>query len=80
MKTNQGLVKWVVLVVIAVIILSILGIDIRRAVESPTTRENFSYLTQIILWIWDAFLRDFVFFIWERAILPLIHTLSSLKK
>lgn len=79
MKTDQGFIKWIVLVILGVVILSLLGIDIKEAIESPTTQHNFSYLTQAILWVWNTFLKDMIFFIWERAILPLIHTLSNLR-
>ncbi len=68
MKKDQGFIKWIVLIVIAVVILSILGIDIKQAIESPTAQHNFSYLTQACLWVWD------------HVILPLIHILSGLKK
>jgi hypothetical protein len=66
MKTQQGLIKIIVIIVIAVLILSFLGIDIKQAIESPTTKHNFSYITQAILWVWNS------------IILPIIHTLQAL--
>lgn len=65
MKTEQGFIKTIILVVVALIIISFLGIDIKQVIDSPTTQHNFSYVTQGILYIWDHFLKVPVLFLWN---------------
>jgi hypothetical protein len=80
MKKDQGFIKLIIIIVIAIIILGFLGIDIKQVVESPTTQHNFSYVTQVLLYIWDHFLKVPAMFIWDTVILPLIHRLAEMKK
>jgi len=52
-KREAGLVKLIILIVIAVLILSYLGINIQRIAESETGRANFAYLWEIVVKIGD---------------------------
>lgn len=71
-KTNEGFIKWIIIIVIALIILGYYGFDIRRAVESPTAQSNLNYAQQGVLYVWDHFLRYIVEFVWNNLILPLL--------
>ncbi|MCX6712357.1 MAG: hypothetical protein NT041_01545 [Candidatus Vogelbacteria bacterium] len=55
MKNNHqsGLAKLAILIVVAIIIISYLGINIQKIAESDTGRANFGYVWQIILQVWD---------------------------
>jgi len=64
MKTNQGFIKWIIIIVIALIILSYYGFDVREAIESPTTQKNFNYVQQIVWNVWNNYLKDAVIFVW----------------
>lgn len=66
------MIKTIIYIIIGILILSYLGIDIKRAVESPTTRENFSYVTQAALYVWDHVLEKPVTYIWNEVVLKLI--------
>jgi len=52
-RAQTGLVKLIILIVVAIIILSYLGINIQKIAESDAGRANFGYVWQIILKIWD---------------------------
>jgi hypothetical protein len=73
MKKDQGLVRWIILIVIAVIILGYFGFNVRGAVNSPTTQDNLNFLKDTAVKIWDYVLRAPALWIWEVIILPLIH-------
>jgi len=66
------MIKTIIYIVIGVVILSYLGVDIKRAVESPTTRENFSYVTQAALWVWDKVLEKPLTYLWNEVVVDLI--------
>jgi len=72
MKKNQGFIKWIILIVVALIILGYFGIDVKQVVESPTTQSNLNYLEQVASWLWHNILKVPVTWIWENLILPLV--------
>jgi hypothetical protein len=63
--SKKGLIRMLILIIIAIIILSVLGFDIRAAIEHPQTQENFSYLTQSFITIWDNYLSDVWAVVWN---------------
>ena|SRR3989344_7582700 len=82
MKINQGIIKWVVIIVIALIILGYFGFDIRRAIESPTTQSNFNYVQLIVYKVWNGFLKKPLAYLWKDVFLEIIWypALNNLKK
>ncbi len=62
---KQGLLKMAVVIVIGIIIISVLGFDIRAAVENPQTEANFSFLGQFIADIWNNYLAEYWAVIWN---------------
>ncbi|MEK7609581.1 MAG: hypothetical protein AAB470_00475 [Patescibacteria group bacterium] len=74
---NKGLVRAVIVIVIALLILSYLGINIRSIVNSPAGQENFNYTQEVILNVWNNYLKGpatylyndiFIKLIWDPAI------------
>lgn len=80
MKKDQGFIKWIVIIVIALIILGYYGISVRDALNAPTTQENLGFFKESMVWVWNHILRVPVMFIWNNLLLPLIHTLSGLNR
>ena len=72
MKTKKGIVKTIILIVIALLILSYYGFDLRKTVESPTTQSNFSYATNFVVSIWHSYLEKPVMYLWNDIFLKLI--------
>ncbi len=69
---NRGLVKWVFIIIIAIIILSYLGFDLRAIVESEGTQNNLNYVWGGVVMIWDNYLSDPVLYFWNNIFLNLI--------
>jgi hypothetical protein len=65
-KTNGGFIKWVIIIVIALIILGYYGFDVREAIESPTTQSNLIYAKQVVSNIWHNYLRVPTLYIWSQ--------------
>ena len=55
--TNRGIVSTIVIIVIALLVLSYYGFNIRNTVESPTTQSNFSYVWGGVEYTWDTYLK-----------------------
>ena len=62
---KKGLIKTLILIVIGVIFLSIVGFDIRTAVEDEQTQANFSYLTTIGMDLYNRYLADIGSGLWR---------------
>ena len=58
MKNQQGLIKWIALIVIGLIILGYYGFDLRKAIEAPTTQSNLTYAQQIVSNVWHGYLES----------------------
>ena len=76
-KTNRGFIKWIIIIVIALIILGYFGFDVRRAIESPTTQSNFNYVQKIVWDVWNTYLKGIVMYLWNEVIIKLIHQFSA---
>ncbi len=71
-QTNRGLVRTIILIVIALLILSYFGFNIRAIVNSPVGQENFSYAQELMLKVWNGFLKTPVTYLWKNIFLDLI--------
>lgn len=54
MKKQQGIAKLIILIVVAILILSYWGINLRQVAESNTGQANFGYVAELIskAWAW----------------------------
>ncbi len=67
-QNNQGLTRFVFLVVVAVLILSYLGFDLKTFIESDQTQGNLKYVWNLFLGLWNGFIAP----IWTRYIQPIL--------
>lgn len=68
---KSGLIRTIVIIVIGILVLSYFGFNIRQIAESKTSRENFSYVQEKMIYVWDNFLEAPATFVWERIIIDL---------
>ncbi|MEA2715022.1 MAG: hypothetical protein QOG91_50 [Candidatus Parcubacteria bacterium] len=71
-KTNEGLIKLIVIIVIALLLLAFLGLNLRSIVNSPTFQDNWQFIKGIVLQIWTRFLKLPVLFIWNQGFVRFI--------
>ena len=80
-NTKRGIVGVIVILIIALLILSYYGFNLRQTVDSPTTQSNFSYVWGGVVYTWDTYLQApisylsnlFVQFIWT----PIVNHLAA---
>lgn len=72
-KKDRGLIKFIIIIVIALVILGYYGFSVRQAIEAPASQDNLNFFKDICIKIWLYILRAPALFIWENVILPLIH-------
>ncbi len=83
MKSNRGLIKLLILILIALIVLGYYGISVRQAVQNPTTQDNISYIWTGAVNIWDTYLRAPAEYLWNIFVTdiwtPALNNLENIK-
>ena len=79
--TNRGLIKAIVLILIALLILAYFGFNLRSIVNSATFQDNWNFLWNGIVHIWDTYLKAPATYLWDIFINyiwnPAIHNLQN---
>jgi uncharacterized membrane protein len=71
-KAKQGFVKMVILLIIALLVLSYLGIDLKSTVESQQNKQNFSYVWGYTSAFWDKYCAGPAAWIWQNIIIDIV--------
>ena len=74
MHTNRGFIKWVIIIVVALLILSYYGFSLRSLVDSPVTQDNFQYVATSSVSVWDKYLKQPATYLYEDVFINLIWT------
>ena len=69
---NRGLIKWVVIILIAVIVLSFFGFDLRSIIESDLTKNNIGYLWGLGVMVWNDYLSQPILYFWHNIFINLL--------
>lgn len=83
MKNKQGgFLNWIILILIVLIILGYYGFDVKKAIEKPETRQNISYVTEKIVFVWDKYLKKPTIYLGkdillDRVITPLLESIKN---
>ena len=71
-KDNRGLVQWIFIIIIAIIILSYFGFDLRSIIEADGTQNNLEYTWGGVVMVWERYLASPVLYFWQNIFLDLI--------
>lgn len=65
MLHQRGFVKWIVIIIIALIVLGYFGFDIREIIESDQVQENIQYVWGFVVDVWDTYLKGPAVYLWN---------------
>jgi len=71
-KTNQGLIRTILIVLIAVLVLSYFGFNIKGIVESPLAQDNVSYVWGGVVAIWTNYLSRPILYFWNNIFIGVL--------
>ncbi|MFH1402140.1 MAG: hypothetical protein ABIG87_00765 [Patescibacteria group bacterium] len=71
-KNNKGFIKWLFLILLAVIALGYFGFDLRTIIESEPVQDNLSYLWGIGVTVWNEYLSQPVLYFWHNIFIDLL--------
>ena len=81
---KQGLIQLIVIIILAVIILSLLGVNIAGIINNKTLKENFEYIWGWTKYVWAEYLQAPAGVIWkalkENILVPAYDAFRDLKK
>ena len=69
---NQGLIKTVILIVIALIVLGYFGFNIQDILNAETVRSNLSYAWDLTKDIWNNYLSAPFNWFWDNVVIDLV--------
>ena len=72
LNPQGGLVKIIILIVIALLVLSYFGFNLRTLVSAPNTQDNFSLVGNFVSNIWNNYLKGPAVYLWSDIFIPLI--------
>ena len=70
--TDRGIIKWIIIIVVALLILSYYGFSLRTLVEAPVTQDNFHYVATSTVSVWDKYLKQPATYLWNDIFINLI--------
>lgn len=62
---KSGFIRTIILIVIALLALSYFGFNLREIADSPTTKSNFGFVKEVIVKVWENYLKKPAAFVWE---------------
>jgi hypothetical protein len=71
-NSNRGLVKMIVLIVIALLILAYFGLNLRSIVNSPTFQDNWALIRDAVVNVWNTYLKGPATYLWNEIFIKLI--------
>lgn len=69
---KKGLIKTILVIIIAIIVLSYFGFDLQSIVESPQTQGNLGYVWGLGVTLWQDYLAQPVLYFWNNIFINLI--------
>lgn len=71
-QRQSGFVKLIILIIIAILILSFFGFNLKSIVESDTSKDNFGYAWGGVVLVWQNYLSRPVIYFWNNIFIDLI--------
>ncbi|MFH0846140.1 MAG: hypothetical protein V1851_01930 [Patescibacteria group bacterium] len=69
---QRGLVNWIIIIIIAIIVLSYFGFDIRAIIEDDNTQNNVGYVWGGVVYVWETYLSGPFDYLWNDIFIDLI--------
>jgi len=67
---EKGIIEIVVVIVLAIVMMSLFGVNLRAVIESETLQENFAYVKNFVAPVWDGYMVPALTFLWTNIFLP----------
>ena len=69
---KSGFIKFALLIIVGVLVLSYFNINIQNVAESPQSKSNFGYVTRVSQAAWHGYLERPVLYFWNNIFISLL--------
>ncbi|MCA9352306.1 hypothetical protein KC866_02860 [Patescibacteria group bacterium] len=70
---KRGFIKWIIIIIIALVLASyFFDFSVQNAIEDEQTQQNFGYLQENAIYIYDIYLRSLVEYLWYDVFIDLL--------
>ena len=69
---NKGLIKALIVIIIALIVLGYFGFDVRDILNGATVQSNLHAAWEFVVMIWDKFLSVPFTYIWDKIVVGIL--------
>jgi hypothetical protein len=69
---TKFMIKYAIIILVAIIVLSFFGYDLKKIVEAPTTQGNLSYVWGGVTYVWENWLEQPIKFAWEKIFIGIL--------
>ncbi len=66
------MIKYIVIAIILIIVLSFFGYDLQAIIESPLAQKNLGYAKSGVVYVWDNYLESPVNYFWNNIFIGLL--------
>jgi hypothetical protein len=66
------MIKYAIIILVAIIVLSYFGFDIKKTIESPTTQGNLSYVWGGVTYVWNNWLERPLKYFWDKIFVGIL--------
>lgn len=66
------MIKYIILAIILIIVLSFFGYDLQAIIESPLAQRNLGYAKDGVVYVWDSYLSRPVTYFWNNIFLGIL--------
>ena len=66
------MIKWIIIALIAIIVLSFFGYDLKVIIDSPLTQKNLNYTKSGVEYVWDGYLKGPLTYLYKNIFIGMI--------
>lgn len=66
------MIKWIVILLTGLVVLGFYGIDVRKAIDAPTTQSNLEYVKRATILFWNKYLERPASYVWNDGFMQFL--------
>ncbi|HEY4500364.1 MAG TPA: hypothetical protein VJH25_01075 [Candidatus Paceibacterota bacterium] len=66
------MIKWIIIALIAIIVLSFFGYDLKVIIDSPLTQKNLNYTKSGVEYVWDGYLKGPLTYLYKNIFIGIL--------
>ncbi len=66
------MIKYAIIILVAIIVLSFFGYDLKKIIEAPTTQGNLNYVMSGVTYVWDNWLKQPIVYFWDKIFIGIL--------